>query len=287
MGFVDFCKKTRWWTLILGLFTLSFGIGLILIVFSIIGFANNRSSSTRNEYMLPVGFDYPDKVKREDFARCPVCKKGEIETDAEKPSFSTCIHCKAQFRFVGDSTYTVSVKGCEDEYKKFQYANCSFHVNEWNMIALTNRTLRETVLEQFREGEVPRSQADDAPVTLKSKEHVVWSEQSELHEPRAVRQYGGGSVRVAKGTYVHLGRAESHQEMRHIDSGVLTLTNKRLVFSGGTRSSNIDLRKVINTSVYSDGFKVTLENRQKPQFFATNDPEFWYALLIGTMKNLS
>lgn len=285
MGFIEFCIKTRWWFLVIGILTLGLGIGWILLIFSIIGFIKNHSPTNKTRYSLPSGFDYPDKVKKDDFIKCPVCKKGKIKTDEEKPKFSNCTECNAQFKLTGEKTYKLSVKNCEEDYKNFQYTNCDFNLNEWNTIVLTGKTLRENTLEQFRRGDVPNLSNIQAPVSLKSKEHFIWGEQSQLHEPRAVRNYRGGSVRVAKGAYIHLGQSESHQEMRHIDNGFLTLTNMRLIFSGGQRSSNIDLKKIMNITIYSDGFKVNIENRQKPQFFATNDAEFWHALLTGTMKS--
>jgi len=294
MGFNEFCIKTRWWFLVGSfiIFTfisdLSF-FGLAMLVFSIIGFVKNHSPSNKTNYSLPSGFDYPDKVKKDDFIKCPVCQKGKVQQDSEKPNLKNCDSCNAQFKKTNDSSFKLSIKNCDEKYKDYQYANCDFSIYEWNTIALTNKTLRENTLEQFRKGDVPNlsNQKVDSPVTLKSNEHFVWGEQSQLHEPRAVRNYGGGSVRVAKGVRIHMGQAESHQEMRHIDNGFLTLTNKRLIFSGGQRSSNIDLKKIMNITIHSDGFKVNIENRQKPQFFATDDSDFWNALLTGTMKHIN
>lgn len=82
-----------------------------------------------------------------------------------------------------------------------------------------------------------------------------------LWESRAVRKtsggYGGPSFRVAKGVYFRVGgfqaKSESHDELKNIDLGELTLTNKRLVFSGAKRSVNIDIRKIISIEPYSDG----------------------------------
>lgn len=293
MSFSDFCIKTRWWFLI-GSFVIFLFIpdlsffGLIMLVFSIIGFVKNHSPTNKTNYSLPAGFDYPSKVKKDNLIKCPVCKKGKVKQDSEKPNLHNCDNCNAQFKKSNDNLYKLSVKNCDEEYNDFQYKNCNFSTYEWNTIVETGKTLRENLLEQFRKGDVPNlSDKIDSPVALKLKENFVWGEQSQLHEPRAVRNYGGTSVRVAKGVRIHMGQAESHQEMRHIDNGFLTLTNKRLIFSGGQRSSNIDLRKIMNITIHTDGFKVNIENRQKPQFFATNDSEFWNALLTGTMKYIN
>jgi len=290
MGFSEFAIKVRWWFLGGFFFILLFWsdlgiIGLAMLVISIIGFVKNKSYSGSKLFSLPDGFDYPEKVKKEDFIKCPVCKTGKIKQDSEKEKLFVCNHCNAQYKKTSELDYTLSVKNCDESYKDFTYKNYNFSIYEWNTIAVTGKTLRENTLEQFRKGEIPNLTNIDAPVSLKSNEHFVWGEQSQLHEPRAVRNYGGASVRVAKGVRIHMGQAESHQEMRHIDNGFLTLTNKRLIFSGGQRSSNIELKKVMNLIIYRDGFKVNIENRQKPQFFATKDPEFWHALLTGAMKS--
>ena len=92
-----------------------------------------------------------------------------------------------------------------------------------------------------------------------------------LLEPRAVRTggYGGPSFRVAKGVYFRVGgfRAESHEELRNIDQGTLTLTNKRLVFSGTKRTINIDLRKIVSVEPYSDSIALRREGKEKTQYF--------------------
>lgn len=292
MGFSDFCIKTRVWFLV-GSFVIFIFIsdlsffGLIMLIFSIIGFVKNHSPTNKTNYSLPSGFDYSPNAKKDDFVKCPVCKKGTIKQDKKKDNIKNCSICKSQFKKTNDSSFKLSIKNCDENYKGYQYANCDFHIYEWNTVALTNKTLRENTLEQLRKGNIPNlsNKNISSPVTLKTNEHFVWSEQSQLHEPRAVRNYGGSSVRIAKGVRIHMGQAESHQEMRHIDNGLLTLTNKRLIFSGGQRSSNISLNKVMNITIHTDGFKVNIENRQKPQFFATNDSEFWNALLTGTMTH--
>ncbi len=90
-------------------------------------------------------------------------------------------------------------------------------------------------------------------------------------EPRAVRTggYVGPSFRVAKGVYLRVGgfQSESHDELRNIDQGTLTLTNKRLVFSGNKRMVNIDLRKIVSIEPYSDGIGLKREGKEKIQYF--------------------
>ena len=100
-----------------------------------------------------------------------------------------------------------------------------------------------------------------------------------LREPRAVRRiaggYGGPSFRVTKGVYFRVGavgaQSEFNEELRDIDQGVLTLTNKRIVFSGAKRAVNIDLRKIVSVEPYSNGIALRRSDRQKTQYFTGID----------------
>jgi hypothetical protein len=80
---------------------------------------------------------------------------------------------------------------------------------------------------------------DNSPVLLKRKEELqVVLPNMALWEPRSVRQstggYGGPSFRVTRGVYGRMGafkaQSESHEELKAIDQGAFTLTNKRLIF---------------------------------------------------------
>jgi hypothetical protein len=96
-----------------------------------------------------------------------------------------------------------------------------------------------------------------------------------LKEPRAVRVTHGGHagprIRVAKGISFGMGtfgaKSESHEEIRDIDQGNLLLTNKRLIFSGGKRSTNIQLKKVLSIDSFNDGIALRREGKQKTEYF--------------------
>jgi hypothetical protein len=59
--------------------------------------------------------------------------------------------------------------------------------------------------------------------------------------------------------------------LRNIDQGTLTLTNKRLVFSGTKRTINIDLRKILSVEPYSDSIVLRRESKEKTQYFTGID----------------
>jgi len=109
-------------------------------------------------------------------------------------------------------------------------------------------------------------------ILLKENERCFFEEPSELFETRSVRQFKSGSagMRVAKGVYIGAtkGKSVGSQEWTKLDTGRLTVTNKRIVFTGGKESRMLDLRKLV--SVEPDGFhsiSASVENRQKPMVF--------------------
>ncbi|MEK6938465.1 MAG: hypothetical protein AABX04_05450, partial [Nanoarchaeota archaeon] len=206
--------------------------------------------------------------------------------------FDICSECSSRFLNVSENTYCLRSDGSEN-HSDFRYFNETFHIYQWNCIALSGKTLREIVLEKLEKGDIPiQSDNINIGVPLKSGEKIFCGEKSNLYEPRAVREFHGGSrgvsMRVAKGMSVRVGnfrgKSESHDELRVIDSGVLIVTNKRLIFIGPNRNSNIELKKLLHFNATSEGIMISLETRQKPQLFTVSDPEIWEALLKGAIK---
>ena len=101
-----------------------------------------------------------------------------------------------------------------------------------------------------------------------------------LLEPRAVRRsrsnYGGPTIRLAKGLSFRLGagtsQSESSDELRDIDQGTLVLTTKRLVFMGSMRTSNVKLDDIIGIESYTDGIQVHRERKQRAETYVLGQP---------------
>jgi hypothetical protein len=55
--------------------------------------------------------------------------------------------------------------------------------------------------------------------------------------------------------------------LTEIDRGTLTLTNRRIVFLGGSHSSDILLKKIISIEPYRDGIVIGKEGRARTQTF--------------------
>lgn len=108
------------------------------------------------------------------------------------------------------------------------------------------------------------------------------------HELRRVRQSVGytgysTSFRVAKGFYLRSGsfqpRSYSTDQMQLIDTGTLYLTNKRLIFMGKKKNSNIRLDKILSITPYSDGIEIHKETGKSP-ILQFNTPADTFCIIL-------
>lgn len=112
---------------------------------------------------------------------------------------------------------------------------------------------------------------------------AIWAQ---VKKVRTHHGYVGASIgfRVAKGVTLRLGKAvpqiTEHEELQDIDSGSLFITNKKIVFVGGRRSTNVTSGRIASTVLYSDAIEI-LKNSGKPDVFklAKHDLEYVDALL--------
>jgi hypothetical protein len=114
---------------------------------------------------------------------------------------------------------------------------------------------------------------------LERGEHAFLEEDSALFETRAVRESTGAGVgfRVMKGVSVggYKSRSESHQEMRALDTGVITITNQKLIFRGMKENRVIPLSSIVGMKVYSDAIEIASTGRQKGSSFSVSNPYMW------------
>ena len=109
----------------------------------------------------------------------------------------------------------------------------------------------------------------NAPIFLKRDEVAVFTTPASLQvvKTRVVgRQggYGGGSIRIAKGLSIHTGRTSStpiYGDVATHYPGTLTLTTKRLIFTGTDKSFDSSLSSITSLNVFSDGFVVQIRNK--------------------------
>jgi len=123
---------------------------------------------------------------------------------------------------------------------------------------------------------------------LKRGEEGYYQEQASLHEPRAVRHYGsiGTSVRLMRGISVRSsqGQSFSEQEWRKLDEGKLIVTNSRIIFDGATEHRSLDLGKLDCATMFADGIRISMCNRQKPLTFVVPNP--WIVVgILGILRD--
>jgi len=111
------------------------------------------------------------------------------------------------------------------------------------------------------------------------------------HELRVVTQRVGytgysSSIKIAKGFYLRTGsyrpRSYKTEQMKLIDSGTLYLTNKRIIFAGRLKNSNIRLEKIIGFSPYSDGVEVQKDTGKSPLLTIQNNADI-FCIMLGRL----
>lgn len=113
------------------------------------------------------------------------------------------------------------------------------------------------------------------------------------HELRSVRQrvnYSGYSTsfKVAKGFYLRSGsykpQSYSTDQMKLIDSGTLYLTNKRIIFTGIKKNSNIKLDKILSITPYTDGVEIDKETGKSPLLTLPERPDVFCIILERLLR---
>ena len=124
---------------------------------------------------------------------------------------------------------------------------------------------RYRLLAEYESGALP---VVVPPVLLQKAELCHAAFPSELHEYRTVTKayrYVGpaGRIRIMKGLSWRYGSVSinrvTSEELRQLDSGVLYITNKRLLYNGGRKNVNTPLKKILTFTLHKDGIKVEKE----------------------------
>lgn len=84
-----------------------------------------------------------------------------------------------------------------------------------------------------------------------------------------MRSYGGFSFRVAKGLYAHVGQSvpQVSRSIEVADRGVLTVTSRRIVYSGRTQTLEIPYSKLLALNIFTNGIQFNQSNRASAPLF--------------------
>lgn len=98
-------------------------------------------------------------------------------------------------------------------------------------------------------------------------ENVSWFELRSIRQKVSYTGYST-SFKIAKGFYLRSGsyKPKSHyvDTMKLIDKGTVYLTNKRIIFMGKSKNTNIKIDKILNYTPYSDGLEISKETGKNP-----------------------
>lgn len=139
-------------------------------------------------------------------------------------------------------------------------------------------------------GDLPIKQVD---INIQKSEQCYYSTSVDWLETRTVTQrinYGGPSyrVKIMKGVYYRAGSAKvqriTSEQLQLIDSGTVYITNKRIIFVGSKKNSNIQLSKVLSVTPYSDGVGIEKDSGKSPILRVSNNADI-LAMTIGRMIN--
>jgi hypothetical protein len=146
--------------------------------------------------------------------------------------------------------------------------------------------MKQFVLGRANDGRLP---IVDDPRLMAQRDEVVHQEvPAALIKEVAVREYRGASsgvsFRVAKGVRLHTGRQRGKMvtvgtEIQTVDSGVLSITSKRVVFSGQRKTIESKYAKLVGLQVFSDALAISVSNRQANSTFRVDDGPFTAALI--------
>ncbi len=242
---------------------------------------------------------------------CPLCKSSQLKKSVHKGTLGfgnvhdlECPNCEAEFDKKGDKYRLSRFSDHTNEiWRRYRYQTLT--IDEWIEIAnggVSDAEQREideenkkkelrtaeiqhendikTFINKLQHGMITINTSDNSPIIPKRNEKTsIVMNNISLLEPRSIHNfhggYGGPTIRVAKGVSFRVGgfagQGESHEEIRNIDKGTLVLTNKRLIFIGSKRTTNIDLRRIIAIKSYKDGVESQRTDKQKSEYFTGTD----------------
>ncbi|MCB9964494.1 MAG: hypothetical protein H6855_00220 [Rhodospirillales bacterium] len=134
----------------------------------------------------------------------------------------------------------------------------------------------------------------DVPILTGANEECYFEAPAIWRQIKTVskhRGYVGGSVgfRVAKGVRFSVGRAvpvrDVYEEMQDISGGEIYVTNKKIVFNGSRKSTNVTMGRIVQLELYNDGIEIR-KSTGKPDFFKMAGVHAEYlAAIVHNMMN--
>jgi hypothetical protein len=178
----------------------------------------------------------------------------------------------------------------EDEQHQFLEFAETIGVNLNQYPAILNRI----VIANANAGRFPQA-VTPFHIMCKPGEEVYLEAQSSLLKEVADRQWQGGSsgfsFRIAKGVRYRVGNTRGHMQQVGTklivkDTGILSVTSTRLVFSGSSTTQESQYSKIVNLTVFNDGLAVAVSKGQDTvtRSYSTSAAEMIAAVINAAMQ---
>lgn len=131
-------------------------------------------------------------------------------------------------------------------------------------------------------------------INLQRNEVCYFTTDVKWHEMRRQRQriqYAGPTMRlkICKGVYWRMGdlaiRPVTQDVLTLIDEGTAYVTNKRLIFTGKMKNTNIRLNKILDITPYRDGVMVEKDSGKSPFLGFTSNVDMFSACLARAIQD--
>lgn len=141
-------------------------------------------------------------------------------------------------------------------------------------------------------GELP---IKEVSIYLQQNERCYYSSNADWLEHRTVTKrfnYSGPTARIKimKGVYYRAGsmkvQKSTAEELQLIDSGRVFITNKRIIFLGNKKNSNIPISKILSINPYSDGVGIEKASGRSPIITIPDDADLLIMILSRVINDL-
>lgn len=141
-------------------------------------------------------------------------------------------------------------------------------------------------------GEIP---VISVSINLQKNERCYFKTPAEWHELRTITKrinYGGPSARIKimKGLSYRVGSMKvervTKETMQQLDTGTLYVTNKRLIFTGNKKTSNIKLEKILSVIPYSNGIEIVKDAGRSPVFVVPSEADILAMTLSRAINDI-
>jgi hypothetical protein len=234
-----------------------------------------------------------------------MCLDDEILSDAEKQKLDRMAANFALPEEVRADIYKQEVLAVVQEAFKRAIADRRLTADEEKRLAAMSNNLglkvahdaesqrvveRFTLLARIDAGELPVIH----PSVILQRGEVCHAEfPCRLHEMRTVTKrinYHGpsGRIRIMKGLSWRYGSVSvnrvTSEELRQLDSGVLYITNKRLLFNGAFKNVQTPFKKIIHFTLHKDGIQIEKETGRDQFYLGSGDLELISEVLESSLR---